>query len=208
MKLFYRISLWTALSMIAAMDADGQQEVRHGPDSTFLLSGKVLRRADSLSIPNTHVLNLSRGTGTITNAEGRFMLTVGDNDTLKFSCIGFKEHHMNINSMLLRSSVMVFLQTDTVMMDELRVTPLPPRRFFKYVFLETRVPDEKLPELNLLPMIGNDPGNVPQSGIIIKGPAQMLYDAFNKKARLQRKLKRNREKYLPYLMPEEQDKTP
>jgi len=209
MKPLYRISVWSALLLMTALDADRLQAMHNNPDSTFVLSGKVLRQADSLSIPNAHVLNLSRGTGTVSASDGSFMLTVCDNDTLKFSCVGFRDHHVRVNSILLRYALMVFMQTDTIMMDELWVSPLPPRRFFKYVFLETHVPEEKLPELKLWPMLRNDPGNVPQSGIYIKGPAQMLYDAFNKKARLQRKLKRNREKYLPNLVTgEEDDKTP
>jgi hypothetical protein len=47
-----------------------------------------------------------------------------------------------------------------------------------------------------------DPGYVPPTGIIIpKGPTQLLYDVFNKKARTKRKLKRNRNKYSGYITP-------
>jgi hypothetical protein len=87
------------------------------------------------------------------------------------------------------------------MMKELRISPLPPRQFFKITFLETKVPFEDLPDLQI-PGIMKDPGYVPPTGIIIpKGPTQLLYDVFNKKARTKRKLKRNRNKYSGYITP-------
>ncbi|MBE9483927.1 MAG: hypothetical protein IMY74_03715, partial [Bacteroidetes bacterium] len=89
-----------------------------------------------------------------------------------------------------------------ILMDELRVSPLPPRRFFRYVFLETRIPKKEVPDLNLQLMLGRDPAKVPEAGIRFTGPAQLLYNAFNKKARLDRKLRKNREKYSKYLKTE------
>lgn len=87
------------------------------------------------------------------------------------------------------------------MMKELRISPMPLRRFFKYVFLDTRVPTPKEPELNLGFMLTNDPGNVPPTGIRFTGPVQALYNTFNKSARLERKLRKNRKKYSKYLTP-------
>ena len=129
----------------------------------------------------------------------------GENDTLIFSCIGMRDHYIQINALLLRPDLLVFLQPDTIMMEELRISPLPTRRFFKYVFLQTRLPEEEVPELNLGPLIKKDPGNVPATGIHFTGPVQLLYDAFNKKARLDRKLRKNRKRYSKYLVPEKTD---
>ena len=172
------------------------------PDSLYYFSGYTLYSVDSVVIPFVHVLNLNKGTGTVSNIDGSFELMVRDRDTLKFSCIGMRNHFICINALLLRPDLMVFLEPDTIMMEEVRVSPLPPRRFFKYVFLETRLPMKKMPDLNLSLMLGSDPGNIPPTGIRFKGPVQMLYDAFNKSARLEKKLRRNRNKYSKYLRPE------
>lgn len=172
------------------------------PDSTMAFSGTVLSASDSALITNVHVINLSRGTGTATNRDGRFLLTVSDQDTIKFSCVGYHEYFVNIHLLLVRPEIMIFLEADTVLMDELRISPLPPRHFFKPVFMDTRVANEKIPDLHI-PGIKLIPGYTPPTGIIIPtGPAQLLYDAFNKKARLNRKLRNNRKKYTEYLIPE------
>lgn len=170
-------------------------------DSSMSFNGTVLSASDSLTIPNVHVLNLSRGTGAASNSEGNFMITVEEKDTLKFSCIGYHDYYIPIHFSVLRPDILIFLEADTVLMDELRISPLPPRHFFKPVFMETRVPHEKLPDLHI-PGIKLIPGYTPQTGIIATGPAQLLYDAFNKKARLNRKLRKNRKKYTQYLIPE------
>lgn len=176
------------------------QEV--GPDSLYYFSGYTVNAIDSSAIPNSHIINLSKGTGTVSSVDGSFALRVRDMDTLRFSCVGFQDYFLQINASLLRPDLIITLMRDTILMDELRVSPLPPRRFFKYVFLETRIPKKEEPELNLQFLLGRDPGYVPETGIRFTGPVQLLYNAFNKKARLDRKLRKNREKYSKYLEPE------
>jgi hypothetical protein len=171
------------------------------PDSLWYLSGYTAYAADSAAIPYVHVINLSKGTGTVSGMDGRFELYVRDSDTLKFSCIGLRDHYVNVNTLMLRPELIVLLRQDTVLMKELRVSPMPPRRFFRLVFLDTKLPQPEKLELNLGPMLKKDPGNVPPTGISFGGPVQALYNAFNKKARLDRKLRRNRGKYSKYITP-------
>lgn len=88
-------------------------------------------------------------------------------------------------------------------MDEVLISPLGPRRFFKLRFMETRVPEENQLTFHLnIPELKNDPAYVPETGIRFTGPVQALYNTFNKSARLSRKLKNNRKKYSKYLIPE------
>ncbi len=169
------------------------------PDSLYFFSGYTVSAIDSSAIPNSHIINLSKGAGTVSSVDGSFALRVRDMDTLKFSCVGFHDYFLYINSSLLRPDLIITLKRDTILMDELRVSPLPPRRFFRYVFLETRIPKKEEPDLNLQLMLGRDPAKVPETGIRFTGPVQLLYNAFNKKARLDRKLRKNREKYSKYL---------
>ena len=176
------------------------QEVQ--PDSLHRFTGYTVYEADSTPVPNVHVLNLSKGTGTVSALNGRFELYVRELDTLKFSCMGMRDHYIHINTSILRPDLIVFLTQDTIFMEEVRISPLPPRRFFRYVFLDTKLPEAEPLELNLGPLLKADPGNVPPTGIQFGGPVQALYNAFNKKARLDRKLRRNRKKYSKYLVPE------
>jgi len=113
-----------------------------------------------------------------------------------------RDHYLQINAAILRSDLLVFMKADTIVMQEVRISPLPPRQFFRYVFLDTRLPKKKELELNLGPLLKTDPGNIPPTGIRFGGPVQALYNAFNQKARLDRKLRRNRKKYSKYLIPE------
>ena len=185
--------------LLAAIKLSFGQKVAN--DSLYRFSGYVLHAHDSVALPNVHVLNLSKGTGTITSEKGTFVLSVRNTDTIKFSSIGFEDHHMIIRSLLLIDTVLIFLRIDTILMKEFTVYPFPPKRFFKLVFLETRVPDEKKPEFRF-PGLKNDPGYVPPVGIRMMGPTQFLYNTFNKKARTRRKLRNNRKRYSKYIVPE------
>ena len=173
-------------------------------DSLFRFSGFVLFPDDSTGVPNAHILNLSKGTGTISARDGSFELSVRNADTLKFSCIGFQDRYLQINHLLRRDDIMIFLENDTILMDELLVHPLGPRRFFKYTFMELKLP-EKIDEYSISPglfMLKQGEEAVPQTGIIFGGPVQALYNVFNKQARTSRRLRKNREKYMPFLVPE------
>lgn len=171
------------------------------PDSLYSFRGYVLHSTDSIPIRNAHILNLDKGTGTISGEDGSFFLMVRERDSLKFSCVGFRDRYMLMNAAMMRRGIRVLLEADTIQMKEVRISPLPPRHLFPTVFLKTRLPEPERIELKLLPMIKSDPGNVPATGIHFTGPVQLLYDAFNKKARLSRKLKNNRKKYSRYLKP-------
>lgn len=116
--------------------------------------------------------------------------------------MGLADRYIHVNASILRPDLIVFMEQDTIYMEEVRISPLPPRQFFRYVFLDTRLPQPEPIELNLGPLLKADPGNVPPTGIQFGGPVQALYNVFNKKARLDRKLRRNRNKYSKYLVPE------
>ncbi|MDT8392773.1 MAG: hypothetical protein RQ761_02940 [Bacteroidales bacterium] len=175
-------------------------------DSLFRLKGLTVFSEDSMGIRDVHVLNLNRGTGTVSSYDGSFSIHARHHDTIKFSCIGYHDYFLRFNQTLMRRELMIFLKTDTVLMDEVLISPLGPRRFFKLRFMETRIPEEKQLTFDLnIPELKNDPAYVPETGIRFTGPVQALYNVFNKSARLSRKLKSNREKYSKYLVPEVED---
>ena len=177
------------------------------PDSLFRFSGHIISQGDKKVISNVHILNLSKGTGTVSSFDGSFELYVRDQDSLKISCIGFCDRYFIINRHLIPDNINIYLEKDTILMDELLVFPFGPRRFFKYTFLNLKLPEEK-DEYTINPaftMFKEGEGPAPPAGLVLKGPVQLLYDAFNKKARLHRKLERSRRKFGKYLVPEEGD---
>ncbi len=116
-----------------------------------------------------------------------------------------RDRYIHINTSIMRPELLVLMHPDTIVMKEVRISPLPPRRFFRYVFLDTKLPPPEEPVLNLGPLLKANSGNIPPIGIRFTGPTQLLYNAFNKQARLDRKLRRNRKKYSKYIVPEEGD---
>ena len=193
-----RIRIIPALALTLIMPYCYSQQA--AGDSLLVFSGRVYHAGDSSILSNVHIINLSKHTGTVSAPDDSFLLHVRDRDSIRFSCIGFSTCHVVINALVLRPGLMVFMQPDTIMMDELTVYPFPPRRYFKQVFLDTKVPDEHIPDLRFAG-IRNDPAYVPATGLITSGPVQLLYDRFNRQARTRRKLKNNREKYSKYLLP-------
>ena len=160
-------------------------------------SGFVKSYADSTFIPNVHILNMSRGTGTVSALDGSFELMVRDNDTLKFSSIGFEERYLLISKIILRENIAVYLERDTILMEEFLVHPLGPRRYFKYQFMALELPDPVFEfEINEnFFRIKEGERAIPPTGINFTGPVQGLYNLFNKKERTSRKLRKNRKKY-------------
>ncbi len=86
------------------------------------LEGTVL--SDNKGIPDVHVMNTSRNLATITNAEGRFSITVGLNDTIIFSAVQFKRKYLVVNNDMLQSlSIVVPMEEFVNELDEVILRP-------------------------------------------------------------------------------------
>ena len=82
------------------------------------VSGKVIS-AEGEQLPGVSVVVKNEASGTVTDAEGRYTVTVPDNDaTLVFSFIGFQTQEVPLAN---RSQVDVTLQVDTKALDEVVV---------------------------------------------------------------------------------------
>ena len=85
------------------------------------ISGRVTNSADNTPIPGVSVVLKGTSTGTITNVEGEYQISVPDNSTLVFSSIGFTGTEVAVGD---RSSVDVSLNEDVTSLDEVVVTAL------------------------------------------------------------------------------------
>ena len=157
--------------------------------------------ADSLRpLRNTHVISKMAHCGTISNRDGAFLITAKSIDTLWVSCLGYSRRLIPIDSTLSRKDTLVIrLKSDTITLREVTVLPFYNYETFKEMLItmpsvetprEIKRLEDDLNELWLSrPMSGN---NQPT---ITANPIQYFYDKYNKSARRQAQLLRNRRMY-------------
>src|SRR5882724_10329699 len=73
------------------------------------VSGKVTSADDGSPIPGANVLEKGTSNGSVTDANGQFNITVGQNATLAFSFVGYKTQEMAVGD---RSVIDIVLETD------------------------------------------------------------------------------------------------
>lgn len=157
--------------------------------------------ADSLHpIRNTHVISKMAHCGTITNHQGKFHIQARRTDTLWVSCIGYARRLIAIDTTLnSNDTLLIRLYSETITLREVTVLPFTNYETFKEMLItmpSIETPDElkRLNEdleqlwLSRAP-IGNGKPTITAS------PIQLLYDKYNKSARFQAKLHRNRRMY-------------
>lgn len=86
---------------------------------TKQITGKVTSQDDGLSIPGVSVAVKGTTTGTVSNIDGEFSLTVSENEVLVFSFVGMKTIEVSISA---TSIYNVALETESIGVDEVIVT--------------------------------------------------------------------------------------
>ena len=157
--------------------------------------------ADSLRpIRNTHIISKMAHCGTITNQQGKFHIQARRVDTLWVSCVGYTRRLIAIDSTLTSADTLVIrLLPETITLREVTVLPFTNYESFKEMLVtmpSIETPDE-IKRLNedlndlWLSRAPSDNGMV----TITASPIQYLYDKYNKSARRQATLRRNRRMY-------------
>ena len=157
--------------------------------------------ADSLHpIRNTHVISKMAHCGTITNQQGKFHIQAHDTDTLWVSCIGYTRRLVAIDPSLTSADTLVIrLYPETITLREVTVLPFSNYESFKEMLItmpSVETPDEikrVYEDLDELWLSRTPVGNGMVS--ITASPIQYLYDKYNKSARRQATLLRNRRMY-------------
>ena len=107
-----RVALLLFLGIFSATGAMAQVTV----------SGRVTSGEDQSSIPGVNILIKGSTSGTITDSQGSYSLTLASaNDVLVFSFVGFVTQEVVVNG---RSTVNVTLATDATQLSEVVVTAL------------------------------------------------------------------------------------
>lgn len=162
----------------------------------------VVVATDSLRpIRNTHVISKMAHCGTVTNLNGCFVIPAKSIDTLWVSCIGFSRRLIPVDSTMAadRDTLFIKLRSDTITLREVTVLPFYNYETFKELIVT--MPSIEMPreiqktyeELDELWLSRTPAGN----GMITitANPIQYLYDKYNKSARRQAMLLRNRRTY-------------
>lgn len=93
------------------------QELGNGQEIS--VSGTVTSDEDGTGIPGVNILVMGSTTGTVTDADGNFSMSVGEDATLVFSAVGYATQEVAVNS---RSTIDVVLATDIQALSEVVVT--------------------------------------------------------------------------------------
>ena len=165
----------------------------------FLIKGSIVS-ADSLApIPQAHILSELSHFGTTSDFDGKFSIQTRRIDTLRISSVGFVTKYININhDSIDANNFRITLQRDTIVLEEIDIIPY--YNFSTVKEIVSTAPIEK-PFIvkganeNIEDFLYQKPKKIPDDKGILS-PIQTLYNRFNKKERLKRKLERNRKKYL------------
>lgn len=120
---------------------------RHVPKSEKLvqLTGRL---TDELlqPLPYAHILVLNNYRGTITDREGKFTFVTRTNDSIMFSCLGYRRIILVIPDTLEKPflNVDLILEQDTFMIDEVEVYPWKSYEEFKRAFLNLELPEDDM----------------------------------------------------------------
>lgn len=115
-------------------------------DKSVQITGILVSTDSLLTIPFANVLIKNKEKGTITDFYGYFSLVANKEDTIIFSCLGYKRATYIIPIEVDENFITVVqkLASDTIMLRETKVYPWPSREQFKQVFLTTDIPDDDI----------------------------------------------------------------
>lgn len=98
----------TVLLVCGAISAFAQKTV----------SGKITSKDDGSALPGVNVLEKGTSNGTVTDADGNFKITVGDNATLAISFIGFKSQEVAVGA---QTEISLVMETEVTSLTEIVV---------------------------------------------------------------------------------------
>lgn len=176
--------------------AQGEDVFEH-PDRVPIL-GRIVTSDSLIPVRNTHIISKMAHCGTVSDRNGAFFITTKKVDTLWISCLGFARQLVPVDSTTMgRGLLRIRLERDTITLREVVIKPYYDYRTFKEMVIN--MPTVKPPrEIERLNEELKDPWlrhkQLPGNGqpTISGSPLQYLYDKYNKSARRNAKLMRNR----------------
>lgn len=115
-------------AMLSTLLMQFSVQTSHAQNEHEIVSGRVVRLEDSIPMSGTHIINITRGRGTITNSEGVFSIKAISGDSLLFSAIGFESDTIDITIEVLTAPdlLIVYLEEQLYEIEAVDIFPLPP----------------------------------------------------------------------------------
>ncbi|MFO7722928.1 MAG: hypothetical protein R6V49_06860 [Bacteroidales bacterium] len=199
---FFALVFSPGFTQVTTRDAND-----HDPDSIMYLNGRVANYLTHNGLFQVHIINLSRNRATLSDRFGYFTLEARLYDTIYFSHVGFKKRLYRLSPSELDSGSIatIYMYEDTIMLKKFRLLSASREVQFKSDFISRPfIPDTLNPAFEAF--IKENHFSAPTGGIVLPGPFTIIYENFNRGARLKRRIERNREQYFENLPEEEKQK--
>ncbi len=169
---------------------------QHDTDSVFYLKGRVIDDNNLQGLSNVHVINKTLKTATISGYDGSFKLPAMAGDSLFISMIGYKKKKIIVQPEYAKGfyKMIVKMNFDIVNMEPITILGKTYSQF-REDFKSLHIEPITLNQLEIDKMNKELKELSYQYRQAVLSPIQYLYDRFNKKARLRRKMLRERAKW-------------
>jgi len=204
-----KMTHWWLIFLIFTVSGSvfGQDTLPVTPETIFMMNGKVVEQHSGNGLFHVHIINLSLNRATLSDRFGYFNIEAKLDDTVYFSHVGFKKRLVKITETETDSGAIftVRMVQDTVMLRKFVLLSATREVQFKHDFITRKVvPDTLNPAFEAF--MKENYFSAPSGGIVLPGPFTLIYDNFNRSARLQRRIERNRALYYDNLPEEEKQK--
>ncbi len=144
MRLRHGLLVSVVLLLFLALFLDSGASGQPAPRRVVQFTGLVLTSDSLKPLPYASVWVKNTRRGTTTDYYGFFSLPVFENDTLRFSSVGYGEEYYVVPDTLSRSrySAVQMMTRDTIHLAETVVYPWPTREQFRYAFIHTEIPSD------------------------------------------------------------------
>lgn len=139
-NLTYGIGL-LLFSLLYLLPAESQAQRR----DVVQVTGLVVAGDSSYGVPGVYIYNPSKGRGTVSNYYGYFSMPVLEGDSLTLRALGYKKQVFQIpDSVNLQLSILIQLQSDTLTLPAVTITPWKTERLFKQAFMSMEMPQDHI----------------------------------------------------------------
>jgi hypothetical protein len=104
----------------------------------------VIRNLKYEAVPNVHIINIHKRTGTTSNRKGMFSFIVNPSDSILFTAVGYKNTLVVIPEKNKKDKHYprdVYMLNDTIKIAEVKVFPWKSYEEFKVAFINLELPD-------------------------------------------------------------------
>ena len=157
----------------------------------------VLMSSDSLhAIPDAQIFSRDNYLGSFSDTNGRFYITVAPNDSIMLASLGYSTRIIPITDSILqmKQPIIFYMELDTILIHEIIIHAFWDYETFKQMLIHMKPAQSSYDiseDLNKRPLLYKQR----QGSFNLFSPIQSLYNFFNKKAVIQRKLLHDRRMY-------------